>query len=205
MEQRHLLSDGPAGLTRAAVAAALARERRDPLRGDDARPPARPLTPAAVLVPLVERPEGLSVLLTERAAHLTNHAGQVCFPGGRLEPGDADAVAAALRETEEEIGLPRAAVELIGRLDAYVTVTGFHVTPIVGVTAAPLSLVPDPFEVADVFEVPLAFVLDPANRRCQRRVVDGRLRVTYALPYGSRYIWGATAGMLVNLCERLRP
>lgn len=206
MEQRHVFPDGAAGpgeLTREAIARALERERCDGLRGDDAPLPQRPLTAAAVLITLVENPDGLGVLLTERTAHLNNHAGQICFPGGRLEDGE-DAVAAALRETHEEVGLPPERIELIGRLDPYITVTGFHVTPVVGVTAPPLALAPDPFEVADVFEVPLAFILDPANHRRQRRVVDGRARITYAMPYGDRYIWGATAGMLMNLYERLR-
>jgi 8-oxo-dGTP pyrophosphatase MutT (NUDIX family) len=166
-------------------------------------PPAAPLTPAAVLVPLVMRPDGLTVLLTQRTQHLAAHAGQISFPGGKQEASDASAVEAALRETEEEVGLPRDHVEVIGRLDTYVTSTGFEVTPVVGLVRAPYPSRPDPVEVAEVFEVPLAFVLDPANRRRDSREFKGRHRVFYVVPYQQRYIWGATAGMLVNLAEVL--
>jgi 8-oxo-dGTP pyrophosphatase MutT (NUDIX family) len=177
-------------------------------RGDhDLNPdllPDRPLTRAAVLVPLVERPEGLTVLLTRRTDHLQDHAGQISFPGGRVEPGDADALATALREAEEEVGLARALVTPIGRLDTYVTRTGFEVTPVVGLVAPPTALTPDPFEVAEVFEVPLGFVLDPANHEQHSRIVNGIERRYYVLSYEGRYIWGATAGMLINLYEVLR-
>jgi 8-oxo-dGTP pyrophosphatase MutT (NUDIX family) len=156
-----------------------------------------------VLVPLIVRETGLCVLLTQRSAHLTDHAGQISFPGGRQEPDDADAVAAALRETEEEIGLPRALVQVIGRLDTYVTGTGYSITPIVGLIRPPLSLRPDPFEVAEVFEVPLAFIADPANHQRHSREADGRTRSYYVIPYQQRFIWGATAGMLVNLARLL--
>ncbi|HUC73189.1 MAG TPA: CoA pyrophosphatase [Stellaceae bacterium] len=168
-------------------------------------PPSIELRPAAVLVPLVDRPEGMSVLLTQRTAHLSAHAGQIAFPGGRLEPEDRDATEAALRETEEEIGLPREHVTLIGRLDTYVTGTGFEITPVVGIVSAPFSLTADPFEVADVFEVPLPFVLDRGNHRRTERVFEERRRVFFVLPYEDRNIWGATAGMLVNLAEVLAP
>lgn len=161
------------------------------------------LVPAAVLVPLVERPEGMTVLLTQRTAHLSHHAGQVSFPGGRIEAEDADALAAALRETEEEIGLDRRCIHHLGWLDDYVTGTGFRITPAVGVLEPPLALVPDPFEVADVFEVPLSFVLDAANHQRHSRMVEGRDRPYYAIPYEDRFIWGATAGMLINLFEVL--
>ncbi len=178
------------------------------MRGDHSlvpggAPPATALTPAAVLVPLVIRPEGLSVLLTQRTQHLAAHAGQISFPGGREETTDRDSVEAALRETEEEVGLPRDHVEVIGRLDTYVTSTGFEVTPVVGLVRAPYPLKLDPFEVAEVFEVPLAFILDPANRERHSREIKGRHRTFYVLPYRHRYIWGATAGMLVNLAEVL--
>jgi 8-oxo-dGTP pyrophosphatase MutT (NUDIX family) len=176
-------------------------------RGDhDLNPdllPDRPLTRAAVLVPLVERPGGLTVLLTRRSDHLQDHAGQISFPGGRVEPGDADALATALREAEEEIGLARALVTPIGRLDTYVTRTGFEVTPVVGLVAPPSSLAPDPFEVAEVFEVPLAFILDPASRQRHSRVYAGKTRHFHVFPWGDHYIWGATAGMLVNLADLL--
>ena len=163
-------------------------------------PPEHP-TQAAVLVAVVDRAEGLTVLLTQRTRHLAAHAGQISFPGGHLEPDDVDAVAAALRETEEEIGLPRARVEIIGRLDTYFTRTGFVVTPVVGVVTPPFELRPDPFEVEEAFEVPLAFVLDPAKRERRARVFEGVERHFWALPWGERFIWGATAGMLVNLAE----
>jgi 8-oxo-dGTP pyrophosphatase MutT (NUDIX family) len=165
--------------------------------------PGRALTEAAVLVPIVTRGEGPTVLLTQRTDHLNDHAGQISFPGGRLDPGDANARAAALRETEEEIGLPHAHVRLVGRLDTYVTRTGFEVTPLIGLVAPPFALTLDSFEVAEAFEVPLAFFLDPANRKTDSRLYQGKERHFFAFPYGERYIWGATAGMLVNLAEVL--
>ncbi|MGH6620299.1 MAG: CoA pyrophosphatase, partial [Alphaproteobacteria bacterium] len=158
----------------------------------------------AVLVPIVERREGLTVLLTQRTDHLSAHAGQISFPGGRLEATDAGLEAAALRETEEEVGLRRDRIEVVGQLDLYVTRTGFEVTPVVGIVTPPFSLTPDPFEVADVFEVPLPFIIDPANHLKQSRLHNGIQRQFYVLPYDNRYIWGATAGMLVNLSEVLR-
>lgn len=182
---------------------------RDPLprRGDqDLNPdmtPRLPLQAAAVLVPLMERAAGTTVLLTLRAAHLSDHAGQVSFPGGRIDPTDADAETAALREAEEEIGLPRSHVQLIGRLDTYVTRTGYEVIPCVGLVTPPLDLHPDPNEVAAVFEVPLSFFRDSRNRRRESRIFQGRERHFYVYPWEDRYIWGATAGMLSNLAEVL--
>lgn len=164
----------------------------------------RTLRSAGVLVPLIDRPEGLTVLLTQRTAHLQKHAGQISFPGGGHEPQDPDLVATALRETEEEIGLPPQHVAVLGRLDLYETSTAYGVVPVVGWIQPPFPLKIDPFEVADVFEVPLDFVLDPANHRRDSAVRDGRSRSFYVLPYQDRYIWGATAGMLVNLYEVLR-
>ncbi len=140
-------------------------------------PPSTALRPAAVLVPLIDRKEGMSVLLTLRTAHLSAHAGQVAFPGGRIEAADRDATAAALRETEEEVGLPRDHVTLIGRLDTYVTGTGFEITPIVGIITPPFPLVVDPFEVAEVFEVPLSYILDSSNHRRTEREIEQRMRV----------------------------
>ncbi|WP_207483375.1 NUDIX hydrolase [Arenibaculum pallidiluteum] len=183
-------------------------DRRPGLRGDqDLNPsmePMRPvLRPASVLVPLVDRAEGVTLIFTQRTAHLAAHAGQISFPGGGLEECDSDEIACALRETNEEIGLEAARVTVLGCLDTYVTRTGFRVTPVVGLVEPPFALNPDPFEVAEVFEVPLAFFLDPANRRRESRNLGGVERFFYAFPYGERYIWGATAGMLVNLCDVL--
>ena len=167
-------------------------------------PPDAPRRAAAVLVPLVERADGFSLILTQRTADLKAHAGQISFPGGRMEKEDADAEAAALREAWEEVGLDPKSVEVLGRLDPYRTVTGFDVTPVVGAISPPLSLKPDPVEVAEIFEVPLAFFLDPANHlRHSRTSPTGAVRAYYAMPYQDRYIWGATAGMLVNLYEVL--
>jgi 8-oxo-dGTP pyrophosphatase MutT (NUDIX family) len=161
------------------------------------------LRPAAVLVPIVDRTEGLTVLLTQRHENLSAHAGQISLPGGQVEPVDTDAVAAALRETREEIGLSADRVQVIGRLDTYITGTGFEIVPVVALLAPPLALAPDPSEVTDVFEVPLAFVIDRANHRRETRELKNGVRTFFVLPYENRYIWGATAGILVNLSEVL--
>jgi 8-oxo-dGTP pyrophosphatase MutT (NUDIX family) len=161
--------------------------------------------PAAVLIPLVMRPPGLTVLLTERTAHLSSHAGQVAFPGGRTEPHDPSAVATALRETEEEIGLSRVHVEIIGQLPQYITGSGFAVTPVVGLVEPSHSLTIDDNEVAEIFEVPLEFLMNPAHH--QRRVYaweDGAQRGFLAMPWRrpdgrEHFIWGVTAAMLRNL------
>lgn len=163
----------------------------------------RVLMPAAVLIPLVDRPEGLTVLLTRRTDHLIHHPGQVSFPGGRTEEHDAGPVETALREAEEEIGLHRRHVEIAGFMDLYQTVTGFLVTPVVGFIKPPFELVPDPFEVAEVFEVPLSYVLDPKNHERRSMIFNDRERYFYVLPYKNYYIWGATAAMLVNLSKKL--
>lgn len=164
--------------------------------------------PAAVLVPLVRRPEGLQVLLTQRTAHLRDHAGQVSFPGGRCEPHDADAAATALRETEEEVGLGRHHVEVVGALPQYTTVTGFVVTPVVGLVTPGFVVAPDSFEVAEVFEVPLSFLMTPAHHRRHVLHWDGVQRQFLSMPWAGRdadgrpreyFIWGATAAMLRNL------
>ena len=163
---------------------------------------AGPLAPAAVLVPLVERASGITVLLTRRTDHLPDHAGQVSFPGGRAEPEDSGPVATALREAEEEIGLDPQLVDLVGLLDLYETVTGYLITPVVSFVSDRLTLRPDPDEVAEVFEIPLALALDRANYRRESVMYRGQRRGFYSLSHGDHYVWGATAGMLVNLCER---
>jgi 8-oxo-dGTP pyrophosphatase MutT (NUDIX family) len=164
----------------------------------------KPLTAAAVLVPIIAHPDQLTVLLTRRTAHLHDHAGQISFPGGRVEVEDDGPVATALREAEEEVGLPRPRTDIISRLDTYQTRTGFEIVPVVGIVQPPFDLKPDPFEVAEAFEVPLDFVVDPANHRRDSRVFQGTERHFWAMPFGTYYIWGATAGMLVNLSEVLR-
>lgn len=223
MEQRHLLSLGSIGgisLTREELTHALnqglGRQQRSDMEtarrlaieqgaGDLVLPPPRDtLISAAVLVPLVNHAAGLTILLTQRTDHLLNHAGQISFPGGRIESADLSPEVAALREAEEEIGLSPASVELLGRLDDYVTVTGFHVVPVVGLVQPPLDLSPDPFEVAEIFELPLRIVLDPANHLRRSRLTDaGAERWFYAIEHEDRTIWGATAAMLINLHDAL--
>jgi 8-oxo-dGTP pyrophosphatase MutT (NUDIX family) len=161
------------------------------------------LTPAAVLFPIVERDDGHTVLLTQRTAHLRDHGGQISFPGGRVEKDDPSPVHTALRETEEEIGLTRDRVEILGYLPEYRTGTGFRVTPVVALVRPPFELALDPFEVAEAFEVPLAFLLDPANHKRHSLHYRGALRHFFAMPYGDYFIWGATAGMIHTLGERL--
>jgi 8-oxo-dGTP pyrophosphatase MutT (NUDIX family) len=159
--------------------------------------------PAAVLVPVVLRSE-LTVLLTQRSADLRSHAGQISFPGGRVDPEDSGALDAALREAREEIGLLPDFVEPLGYLDSYRTGTGFQIVPVVGLVRPGFTLAPDPVEVAEAFEVPLRFLMDPTNhRRDSREWRGGRRRFFYAMPYEGRYIWGATAGMLKNMHQRL--
>lgn len=156
------------------------------------------LVPAAVLLPLVLRDSGITVLLTQRTAHLHNHAGQISFPGGRVDAADVDHIAAALRESEEEVGLAATQIEVIATLPRYCTGTGFRIDPVVGLVTPPLNLKLDDFEVADVFEVPLGFLLDEANWRSEAREFDGKSRSFWAMPWRDRYIWGATAGMIVS-------
>jgi len=161
------------------------------------------ITEAAVLVPLVAHPEGVNVLLTQRTPHLTDHGNQISFPGGRVEDSDASREDTALRETEEEIGLPRSQVELLGRLPDYESPSGFRITPVVGWIEPPLHVQPDVFEVAEIFEVPLAYFLDPANYQRRQYHFRERHRHYMAIPYQGRYIWGATAAMLYSLCRVL--
>ena len=180
---------------------------RSSSRGDhDLNPGMVPVTvlrEAAVLVPIVERPEGLTMMLTQRTDHLDHHPGQISFPGGHIEDNDASPEDAALREAEEEVGLERTHVEIIGRLDQYVTRTGFSITPIVGLIDPSHSVSADEFEVADIFEVPLAFLLDANNHRRDSRIYKGTKREFYAMPFEDYYIWGATAGMIRNLYDVL--
>jgi 8-oxo-dGTP pyrophosphatase MutT (NUDIX family) len=167
------------------------------------RPPRPPkLIPAAVLLPIIARDEPV-VLFTERSPHLARHAGQVSFPGGRVEDDDISLVQTALRETKEETGIDPAFVTVAGFLEAYETGTGFAILPVVGLLSEGFALVPQPSEVAEIFEVPLAFLLDPANRQKNQTEWMGRMRTFYSFRYNGHYIWGATAAMLVNFGERL--
>jgi len=168
-------------------------------------PADRVLKPAGVLVALQQGASGLDLILTKRAPHLKNHPGQIAFAGGRQDPGDADATAAALREAEEEIGLPRTSVEVLGLLPPHETVTRYTVTPVVGLITAPFTPHPEPGEVAEVFRVPLAHVTNPANYRVEGRRWQGARREYYTVPYGPYYIWGATARMLYTLAKRMTP
>ena len=179
-----------------------------PTRGDydldpQNRPKVRPnLTPAAVLVPLVFRAEPM-VLLTRRTETLSRHAGQVAFPGGRADPEDISLVETALRETQEETGIAPAFVTVAGFLDAYETGTGYAILPVVGILSEGFALAPQAAEVAHIFEVPLSFLLDPANRQRQSREFQGKMRSFYSYTYDGHYIWGATAAMLINFGERI--
>jgi 8-oxo-dGTP pyrophosphatase MutT (NUDIX family) len=194
------LAAGPVG------AASLSRERiRAGLRPTppelSASEPS--LRPAAVLMPIVERSEP-SVLFTRRTEHLPSHAGQICFPGGRYHADDKTLIRTALREMEEEIGLPPEAVEVAGFLDSYETLnTGFAILPVVGFLGADFMLSINPQEVAEVFEAPLAYILDPMNHARRSVEREGVMREFYAIDYGAHTIWGATAAMIVNLSERL--
>ncbi len=158
---------------------------------------------AAVLVPVVARPEGATVLMTQRSAHLVDHAGQIAFPGGKLQPADTGPLDAALREAGEEIGMPREEVETLGYLDIYPTHTGFRIVPVVGLVRPDLPYRLDPNEVSAIFEVPLAFLMCPDNHQRGSREARGAIRHFYAMPFEERYIWGVTAGILRNLYDRV--
>jgi 8-oxo-dGTP pyrophosphatase MutT (NUDIX family) len=166
-------------------------------------PQAGEVTAAAVLIPVVDRPAGLTVLLTQRTAHLREHAGQISFPGGRCEPTDKDRVDTALRESREEVGILPEQVSVLTVLPEYWTSTGFRVTPVLGLVTPPLNLQLDDFEVAEVFEPPLAFFLDAANYRRESREHQGQQRHYWAVPWRDYYVWGATAGMFVSLRQSL--
>ena len=183
----------------------LAPQRNDGFRqaadGPDVETPH--LVPAAVLVPIVLHREP-AVLLTKRTAHMKKHAGQVAFPGGRIDPDDADAEAAALREAMEEIALDPVNVELIGRMDNYTTGTGYRITPVLGLLPAGLTYVASPQEVEAVFELPFSVLLDPAAPRRESHMSEGRLRDYWVWPHAEHFIWGATAAILVHLADHLR-
>ncbi len=157
----------------------------------------KPLKPAAVLVLVIARPTP-TIVFTQRAAHLTDHAGQISFPGGRVEESDADHAATAVREAVEETGVDASAIEVLGQLPQYTTGTGYIVTPVVAWANQPLQFSPDPFEVDEVFEVPASFLMNARNHRLETAMYKGRMREYYAIPYEKRYIWGATAGMLIT-------
>jgi len=174
------------------------------LYGDEgARPEPAALKPASVLVPIAARELAPTVIFTQRSAQLKDHSGQVSFPGGRVDAGDATPEATALREAREEIGLDPARVEVLGRMPEYRTGTGFRITPVVGIVTPPFALRAEASEVKEIFEVPLAFLLDPANHQRLSREWQGETRWFFAIPYEGHYIWGATAGMLVNLSKFL--
>ena len=166
-------------------------------------PPGRSLLPAAVLIGLWDRPAGAALILTKRASHLQHHPGQIALPGGKVGQSDTGPEATALREAHEEIGLPPNQVQVLGRLPEHETVTGFQITPVLGHIRADFTPVAQPGEVDEVFNVPLAHVLDPANYRVERRLWRGEWRHFYAVPYGPYYIWGATARILRGLAERV--
>jgi 8-oxo-dGTP pyrophosphatase MutT (NUDIX family) len=206
---RHAFFDRARGRLTLDVPAALTDVNAPAVRGDlDLDPAAwaragvQATRPAAVLIPVVDRPEP-TVILTMRTAELPSHPGQIAFPGGKLDPDDAGPLAAALREAEEEIGLDRSAVEPLGYLDLYLTFSGFRILPVVARVRPDFALTINQGEVADAFEVPLAFLMEPENHLRQSRDWKGITRHYYAMPYGERYIWGVTAGILRNMYEKV--
>jgi NTP pyrophosphohydrolases including oxidative damage repair enzymes len=162
------------------------------------------LTPAAVLIPLIMYENELKILLTQRTAHLYDHPGQISFPGGRSDPQDGSAIDTALREAEEEIGLPASRVEVLGLLPHYLTITGYQVTPVVSLVDAGHTYEPDEFEVADIFEVPMEYLMNPHHHEQRMWQSPQGYRRFYAMPYENKFIWGATAGMLRNLYHFLK-
>jgi 8-oxo-dGTP pyrophosphatase MutT (NUDIX family) len=198
--RERLTFDVPPGLTDASIAPARGDHDLDPLMRRIAE--VRPIRPASVLVPIVDRPDP-TVLLTQRTAHLSDHAGQISFPGGKIDAADANPLEAALREAREEIGLDRAAVEPLGYLDLYLTTLGYRIVPAVARVEPGFHLTLNRAEVDDAFEVPLAFFMEPANHQQHSRDWQGLKRTYYAMPFGERYIWGVTAGILRNLYDRI--
>ncbi len=190
----------PAGLTDASITPTRGDHDADPVMQKVAE--VRPIRPAAVLVPVVDRPEP-TVLLTQRAQHLPDHAGQVSFPGGKIDQGDDSPLASALREAEEEIGLDRASVEPLGYLDLYMTTLGYRIVPTIARIKPGFKLTLNTSEVDASFEVPLAFLMDQANVQRHSRDWQGMTRHYYAITFGERYIWGVTAGILRNLHDRI--
>ena len=195
-----LTLDVPPGLTDASVTPARGDHDADPVMKKIAE--VRPIRPAAVLVPIVDHPEP-TVLLTQRAQHLPDHPGQVSFPGGKIDKGDADPCASALREANEEIGLDHAHVEPLGYLDLYMTTLGYRIVPVIARVKPGFSLKLNVSEVDATFEVPLAFLMDQNNVQRHSRDWQGMTRHYYAITFGERYIWGVTAGILRNLHERI--
>jgi 8-oxo-dGTP pyrophosphatase MutT (NUDIX family) len=198
--RQRLTLDVPAGLTDASVTPARGDHDADPVMRKIAE--MRPIRPAAVLVPIIDHPEP-TVLLTQRAQHLPDHAGQVSFPGGKIDKGDATPCASALRETKEEIGLDRAHIEPIGYLDLYMTTLGYRIVPVIARVKPGFQLALNLAEVDTTFEVPLAFLMDQANVQRHSREWQGMTRRYYAITFGERYIWGVTAGILRNLYDRI--
>ncbi len=204
---------GPAVMTREALTAWLAHSHQIAAAGDGAfsddgesaisMHAGKPLKPAAVLILVINHAAAPTVLFTQRTAHLTDHAGQISFPGGRVEAEDRDPFHTALREAEEETGVDAKRISVIGTIPQYTTGTGYLITPVIGWMEPPVTYRPDPTEVEECFEVPLSFLIDIDNHHLETAMYKGRMRSYYALPYGHRYIWGATAGMLVTLTRVL--
>lgn len=168
-------------------------------------PPGRRLRPAAVLIAVCDTPAGAQVILTKRSSRLKHHPGQIAFPGGKIDAGDSGPEAAALREAQEEVGLIPSSVQILGRLPAHETVTGYTVIPVLGHVRDVFYPIPEVGEVEEVFMVPLSFLMTPAHYRVEKRLWRGDWRRFYAVPYGPYYIWGATARILHGMCERLAP
>jgi 8-oxo-dGTP pyrophosphatase MutT (NUDIX family) len=198
--RKRLDLETPAGLTDPNVTPRRGDHDADPVMAKIAQ--VRPIRPAAVLVPVVDHPEP-TVLLTQRAQHLPDHAGQISFPGGKIDKGDESPKHSALREAEEEIGLDRAHVEPLGYLDLYMTTLGYRIVPLIARVTPGFELTLNPSEVDNVFEVPLTYVMDLANMQRHSRDWQGVTRHFYAITFGERYIWGVTAGILRNLYDRI--